>query len=75
MTKEPDKSNFIKEIFAEVPETYERINHILTMGFDTIWRKRIAKLAAKTGSIKTADMCSGTGETAAYLSEFFGKAF
>ena len=67
MNTKPDKSDFIKDIFAEVPAIYERINHILTWGFDTVWRKRIAKMAAKTGSTKVADMCSGTGETAAYL--------
>ena len=70
MNTKPDDSDFIKGIFAEVPATYERINHILTMGFDTVCRKRIAKMAAQTGSIKVADMCSGTGETAAYLCKY-----
>ncbi len=74
MNTKPDNSDFIKDIFAEVPATYERINHILTMGFDRVWRKRIAKLAAKTGSMTVADMCSGTGETAAYLCKYMPKS-
>ena len=74
MSKEPNNSNFIKDMFAEVPETYERINHILTMGFDTIWRKRIAKMAANIDGAKVADLCSGTGETAAYLCEYMPDA-
>jgi len=67
---ETDKSNYIKKIFAEVPATYERINHILTLGLDTVWRKRIAKLASTIKPETCVDMCSGTGETAAYLSKY-----
>ena len=70
MTKEVnDKQiNFVKKVFSEVPTTYERINHILTFGFDTIWRKKSAKIAASYGGSEWVDMCTGTGETAAYLS-------
>lgn len=70
MTKEVNdkKINFVKKVFSEVPTTYERINHILTFGFDTIWRKKTAKIAASYGGSEWVDMCTGTGETAAYLS-------
>ncbi|OVE76051.1 hypothetical protein BVX97_02420 [bacterium E08(2017)] len=34
---------------------------------DSIWRKKTAKIAAEAGGSKWVDMCSGTGETAAYL--------
>ena len=70
MTKEVnDKQiNFVKKVFSEVPTTYERINHILTFGFDTIWRKKAAKIAAFYRGSEWIDMCTGTGETAAYLS-------
>jgi demethylmenaquinone methyltransferase / 2-methoxy-6-polyprenyl-1,4-benzoquinol methylase len=56
----------IRQIFAEVPPTYERINHILTLGLDVLWRRRAARLAA-TGGAQWADLCTGTGETAACL--------
>ena len=70
------QTDFVKKVFSEVPTTYERINHILTFGFDTIWRKKAARIAAKTvaktvaktGGNHWVDMCTGTGETAAYLS-------
>ncbi len=29
----------VKEIFSEVPKTYEIINHVLTFGMDILWRK------------------------------------
>ncbi len=59
--------NNIQKIFSEVPETYELVNHILTFGFDILWRKRLAELAAKNGGQRWIDVCSGTGETAANL--------
>ena len=60
--------DFVKEVFSEVPETYDRVNHILTLGFDTIWRKRAAKSAAKAKSGRWVDICTGTGEMAVFLS-------
>ena len=62
--------NFVKKVFSEVPTTYERINHVLTLGFDTIWRKKAVRIAVKAGGSHWVDVCTGTGETAAYLSRF-----
>jgi len=58
----------IRELFCEVPRTYEAVNHVLTLGMDIVWRRRAARLAASGGGTRWLDMCSGTGETAAYLS-------
>ena len=61
-------TNFVQKVFSEVPETYERINHVLTLGFDTLWRKQAVKIATKAGGSRWVDMCTGTGEMATYLS-------
>lgn len=70
MKKLPKKSRFIQNMFSEVPSTYELLNHLLTFGFDILWRKRAAKMAAMTFGNRFADMCTGTGETAVYLKQF-----
>ena len=62
------KIRFIQNMFSEVPSTYERVNHVLTFGLDVVWRKRAARLAARAEGGRWADMCTGTGEMAAYLS-------
>ena len=59
----------IQSMFAEVPETYELVDHVLTLGLDILWRRKAARLAAKTGGTQWVDMCTGTGEMAIYLSK------
>ena len=60
----------VRKIFSEVPETYELVNHVLTFGMDIIWRKKAVKIAVMGGGKKWLDICSGTGETALYLSKY-----
>ena len=57
----------IQRIFSEVPKTYELINHALTFCLDMVWRKKAARIAARSGGIRWIDMCTGTGEMARYL--------
>jgi len=62
-------TGFIQKTFSSgVSSTYELVNHILTFGFDRLWRKKAARLAAISGGVQWADMCTGTGEMAANLS-------
>ncbi|MBA4387060.1 MAG: dimethylmenaquinone methyltransferase [Verrucomicrobia bacterium] len=65
----PDTSaDFVKNVFSEVPATYELVNHILTLGMDVAWRRRAAQLAAASRGGLWVDMCTGTGEMAVLLS-------
>lgn len=60
----------VQKIYSEVAETYELVNHVLTFGLDTIWRKKTAKMAAQLGGALWLDACSGTGEMARNLSQY-----
>jgi demethylmenaquinone methyltransferase/2-methoxy-6-polyprenyl-1,4-benzoquinol methylase len=62
------KTGFLQTVFAEVPKTYELVNHVLTLGLDVRWRKRAARIAAAASGGRWADMCTGTGEMAGLLS-------
>jgi len=57
----------IQNIFVEVPKIYELVNHILTFGFDILWRKRAVKIGIRQDGTPWLDVCTGTGETANYL--------
>lgn len=59
----------VQKIYSEVVETYELVNHVLTFGFDILWRKWAAQSAAKLKGRKILDVCCGTGEMALSLSK------
>ena len=60
----------VQKIFSEVPKTYELINHILTLGFDILWRRKAVRIATHIDGNMWIDMCTGTGETVRYLRAF-----
>ncbi|MBM3133522.1 MAG: ubiquinone/menaquinone biosynthesis methyltransferase, partial [Chloroflexi bacterium] len=59
----------IRDIFTEVPRTYEFLNHSLTFGQDILWRKEVARIVAGGGGKLWLDACSGTGELTVHLSK------
>ena len=63
-------SKRIRQLFAEVPKTYELVNHILTFGLDILWRKKAASRAAVGSGDVWLDVCTGTGEMAGYLERY-----
>ena len=64
-----NKALSVKRMFAQVPATYELVNHVLTFGLDILWRRRAAKIAATAKPGRWADMCTGTGEMAVCLKQ------
>ena len=58
----------VRKIYSEVADSYELVNHVLTLGLDISWRKKAARLAARTDGRYWLDVCSGTGEMAQSLS-------
>lgn len=63
----------IKGIFNDISNNYELINHILTFGFDIIWRKKTARLAASCSGERCLDVCTGTGEMAIMIARLSGE--
>lgn len=57
----------IRKIYSEIPDSYERVNHVLTFCLDIRWRNRAARSAVTAGGARWLDVCSGTGEMAALL--------
>lgn len=60
----------VRKIYSEVADSYELVNHVLTLGLDISWRKKAARLAAETTGRYWLDVCSGTGEMAHSLSRY-----
>jgi demethylmenaquinone methyltransferase/2-methoxy-6-polyprenyl-1,4-benzoquinol methylase len=61
--------NSIKDLFSEIPTTYDLLNRILSLGLDSSWRRCAASIGASHGGHAWADMCSGTGRMTACLKQ------
>lgn len=67
--KSHPNADFLKKVYSEINSSYERMNRILTLGLDRLWRRKAVKIAASSASGGLwLDMCTGTGETAVSLS-------
>jgi len=66
----PPPAGRIGKLFEEVPETYERTNHVLTLGLDVIWRRKAVRHALGGECLRTLDVCTGTGDMAFCLRRF-----
>lgn len=51
-------------IFTRIPDRYDLINHVITLGMDTGWRRQTALTCLKDNPGRILDMCCGTGDLA-----------
>lgn len=54
----------LKKFYQTIHARYDLINHLMTLGLDSVWRRKAVKLAQAREGERWLDMCSGTGETA-----------
>jgi demethylmenaquinone methyltransferase/2-methoxy-6-polyprenyl-1,4-benzoquinol methylase len=61
---QPDKAARVRAMFDAIAPTYERVNTVLSAGFDARWRRRAARLAGTSGGDRVLDLACGTGDFA-----------
>jgi demethylmenaquinone methyltransferase/2-methoxy-6-polyprenyl-1,4-benzoquinol methylase len=72
--KERD-ANKVEQMFSGIASRYDLLNHILSIGLDIGWRKKVARETGKVNCTNILDVCTGTGDMAIELSKFWkGKA-
>lgn len=52
------------QIFTRIPDRYDLINHVITLGMDTGWRRRAAEACLQDRPSRILDICCGTGDLA-----------
>jgi demethylmenaquinone methyltransferase / 2-methoxy-6-polyprenyl-1,4-benzoquinol methylase len=58
----------LRKVYTAIPRRYETVNHVITLGLDTIWRGAAVREAVRTARVGPwLDLCGGTGETAGLL--------
>ena len=62
---EAGASRQVREMFSRIAPRYDFLNHALSLRFDVVWRKRVAKrfraLLRRPGA-RVLDLCCGTGD-------------
>jgi demethylmenaquinone methyltransferase/2-methoxy-6-polyprenyl-1,4-benzoquinol methylase len=73
----------VEEMFSDIAARYDLLNHVLSLGLDVRWRKRVAQETGRCDSIprksncqSILDVCTGTGDMAIELCKFWkGNAY
>lgn len=56
-------------MFDNIAPTYDRLNHLLSMNIDRIWRRRTVNAVAKQQPSTVLDVATGTGDLALALAK------
>ena len=55
------KKNQIIQMFDEISKTYDVLNRIITLGIDSVWRRKIYRIIKKFKHEFVLDIATGTG--------------
>jgi demethylmenaquinone methyltransferase/2-methoxy-6-polyprenyl-1,4-benzoquinol methylase len=58
---------FVRRAFSAIADRYVLTNHVLSLGIDVLWRRRVARLVAEVGARKILDIATGSGDLAATI--------
>lgn len=64
----------ISNMFNNIARQYDFLNRVLSLGIDTIWRKRLVKKVAKHKPLKVLDIASGTADLAISMAKKMPQA-
>ncbi len=62
---ETDAARQVREMFSRIAPRYDFLNHLLSLQFDRLWRRRVTRrfrhILARAGA-RALDLCCGTGD-------------
>ena len=57
-----DKKEQVKQMFDNISDKYDFLNHFLSLGIDKLWRKKIIHLMKPNRPTRILDVATGTGD-------------
>ena len=55
---------FVKGAFAKIADRYVITNHVLSMGTDILWRRKVGRIVSRWNPKHVLDVATGTGDLA-----------
>lgn len=55
---------FVQNAFARIARRYVLTNHVLSLGTDVLWRRRVAEVVRRFAPARLLDLATGTGDLA-----------
>ena len=65
---------FVKEAFAKIADRYVATNHVLSLGTDILWRKKVGRIVRSWKPEELLDLATGTGDLALELQKVCPEA-
>jgi demethylmenaquinone methyltransferase/2-methoxy-6-polyprenyl-1,4-benzoquinol methylase len=62
MCPEHNQGNSVPEMFNHISGKYDSLNHVLSLGIDKLWRKKMLKLLSNRNCNTIVDLACGTGD-------------
>lgn len=57
-----EKTEYVKDVFDSIAGGYDRMNSLMSLGMDRLWRKKAVRLARAGDGMRFLDVCCGTGK-------------
>ena len=65
---------YVKDAFAGIASRYAVTNHVLSLGVDILWRRKVAKMISRRIPINILDVATGSGDLALEIQKRCPKA-
>ena len=72
-SQQEGKKEKVKSMFNDIAPKYDLLNHVLSMGIDKLWRKKVRKQLAEIKPERILDIATGTGDLAIELAKLNPK--
>jgi demethylmenaquinone methyltransferase/2-methoxy-6-polyprenyl-1,4-benzoquinol methylase len=72
-SQQEGKKEKVKSMFNDIAPKYDLLNHVLSMGIDKLWRKKVRKQLAEIKPERILDIATGTGDLAIELARLNPK--
>ncbi len=62
--EEQTKKEQVEQMFDNIAPTYDKLNHIMSLNIDRVWRRRVMRIVRRAKAHKIMDVATGTGDLA-----------